>query len=77
MSNLIADIVKILRNIFKSKRLHKVYVYFRCYDFVNSVEPLAEKICYCLGLRKEWEVHQKELDRLFKLIFGENHDKDI
>jgi len=34
--------------------------------------PLAEKICYCLGLKKEWEVHQEGLDRLEKLIFGED-----
>jgi len=25
-----------------------------------------------LGLKKEWEVHQEGLDKLNKLIFGEN-----
>jgi hypothetical protein len=29
-----------------------------------------------LGLKKEWEVHQEGLDKLHKLIFGEDAEKD-
>jgi hypothetical protein len=29
-----------------------------------------------LGLKKEWDVHQESLDRLEKLIFGEDVKKD-
>jgi hypothetical protein len=29
-----------------------------------------------LVLRKEWDVHQESLDKLHKLIFGEDAEKD-
>ena len=46
------------------------------FDQDDFLYPLAEKICYCLGLKKEWDVHQEGLDKLHKLIFGEDAKKD-
>ena len=74
LSEFIANTIMWLMRLFKTRKLHYLYVYLKYeQDFLY---PLAEKICCCLGLRKEWDVHQKELDRLEKLIFGEDAEKD-
>lgn len=74
ISEFIANIIMRLMRLFKTRKPHCLYVYLKYeQDFLY---PLAEKICYCLGLKKEWDVHQKELDRLEKLIFGEDAEKD-
>lgn len=70
ISEFIADTIKPLGKLFKSRKIHYLYIYFKYeQDFLH---PLAEKICYCLGLRKEWNLYQEELDRLEELIFGED-----
>ena len=70
ISELIANIIMWLMRLFKTKKPYYLYVYLKYeQDFLY---PLAEKICRCLGLRKEWDVHQESLGRLEKLIFGEN-----
>ena len=75
ISEALANIIMWLMRLFRTRKPHYLYVYFKCeQDFLY---PLAEKICYCLGLRKEWEVHQEGLDRLEKLIFGEDENKKI
>lgn len=74
ISEAIANIIMWFMRLFKTRKPHYLYIYLKYeQDFLY---PLAEKICYCLGLRKEWEVHQKELDRLEKLIFGETNEKE-
>ena len=74
ISEFIANIVMWLMRFFKTRKFHYLYIYLKYeQDFLY---PLAEKICYCFGLRKEWNVHQEELDRLEKLIFGESAEKD-
>lgn len=74
ISEFIANIIMRLMRLFKTRKLHYLYVYLKYeQDFLY---PLAEKICHCLGLRKEWNVHQEGLDRLEKLIFGEDVQKD-
>ena len=75
LSEFVANIIMRLMRLFKTRKPHYLYVYLKYeQDFLY---PLAEKICYCLGLRKEWDFHQKELDRSEKLIFGENENKKI
>ena len=75
ISEFIANIIMWFMRLFKTRKPHCLYVYLKYeQDFLY---PLAEKICYCFGLRKEWEVHQRELDRLEKLIFGEDENKKI
>ena len=74
LSEFIGNIIMGLMRLFKTRKPHYLYVYLKYeQDFLY---PLAEKICYCLGLRKEWDVHQESLDRLEKLIFGEDAEKD-
>jgi hypothetical protein len=74
ISEFIANVIMWFMKLFKTRKPHYLYVYLKYeQDFIY---PLAEKICYCLGLTKEWKVHQEELDRLEKLIFGENTEKD-
>ena len=74
ISEFIANIIMGLMRLFKTRKPHYLYVYLKYeQDFLY---PLAEKICYYLGLKKEWDVHQEGLDRLEKLIFGENIKKD-
>lgn len=74
ISEFIADIIMWLMRLFQTRKPHYLYVYLKYeQDFLY---PLAEKICYCLGLRKEWNFHQEELARLEKLIFGEDAKKD-
>ena len=74
ISEFIANRIMCLMRLFKTRKPHYLYVYLKYeQDFLY---PLAEKICRCLGLRKEWNVHQESLDRLEKLIFGENAEKD-
>ena len=75
ISEFIANIIMWLMRLFKTRKPHYLYVYLKYeQDFLY---PLAEKICYCLGLRKEWDVHQKSLDALEELIFGEYENKKI
>ena len=70
ISEFIANIIMWLMRLFKTRKFHYLYIYLKYeQDFLY---PLAEKICYCLGLRKEWDVHQEGLVRLARLIFGEN-----
>ena len=70
ISEFIANKIMWLMRLFKTRKPHYLYVYLKYeQDFLY---PLAEKICYCLGLRKEWDVHQEGLVRLARLIFGEN-----
>jgi len=67
ISELIANIIMWFMRLFKTRKPYYLYIYLKYeQDFLY---PLAEKICYCLGLRKEWNVHQEELSRLEKLIF--------
>ena len=74
ISESIANIIMWLMRFFKTRKPHYLYVYLKYeQDFLY---PLAEKICRCLGLRKEWDVHQESLDRFEKLIFGEDVQKD-
>ena len=74
LSEFIANIIMWLMRLFKTRKPHCLYVYLKYeQDFLY---PLAEKICYFLGLKKEWDVHQESLDRLEKLIFGEDAEKD-
>ena len=74
ISESVANIIMWLMRLFKTRKPHYLYVYLKYeQDFLY---PLAEKICRCLGLRKEWDAHQEGLDRLEKLIFGENTEKD-
>ena len=70
ISEFIANIIMWLMILFKTRKPHYLYVYLKYEQ--GFLYPLAENICYCLGLKKEWEVHQEGLDRLEKLIFGEN-----
>lgn len=74
ISESVANIIMWFMRLFKTRKPHYLYVYLKYeQDFLY---PLAEKICYCLGLRKEWGVHQEELNRLEKLVFGEDVQKD-
>ena len=73
ISEFIANIIMWFMRLFKTRKPYYLYIYLKYeQDFLY---PLAEKICYCLGLRKEWNLHQEELDRLEKLIFGEDLKK--
>lgn len=74
ISEAIANIIMWFMKLFKTRKPHYLYIYLKYeQDFLY---PLAEKICYCLGLRKEWEWHQEGIDRLHKLIFGEENEKE-
>ena len=74
ISEFVANIIMWLMRLFKTRKFHDLYIYLKYeQDFLY---PLAEKICRCLGLRKEWDVHQEGLDRLEKLIFGEDVEKN-
>ena len=74
ISEAIANIIMWFMKLFKTRKFYYLYIYLKYeQDFLY---PLAEKICYWLGLRKEWNVHQEELDKLEKLIFGEDVKKD-
>lgn len=55
----------------KSKKLHKIYVYFKCYDFVNFVDPLTKMFCSILGLKKELESYREESKKWFEKYFGD------
>ena len=73
ISEFVANVIMWLMRLFKTRKPHYLYIYLKYeQDFLY---PLAEKICYYLGLKKEWEVHQESLDRLEKLIFGEDVEK--
>ena len=76
ISEFIANIIMWLMRLFKTRKphYHYLYIYFKYEQ--HFLYPLAEKICYCLGLKKEWEVHQESLDRLHKLMFGEDVERD-
>jgi hypothetical protein len=74
LSEFIANIIMWLMRLFKTRKYHYLYVCFKWEQ--EFLYPLAEKMCYCLGLKKEWDVHQESLDRLEKLIFGEDVKKD-
>lgn len=72
ISEAIANIIMWFMRLFKTRKPYYLYIYLKYeQDFLY---PLAEKISYCLGLRKEWECHQEGIDRLHKLIFGEDHE---
>jgi uncharacterized protein YpbB len=74
LSEFIANIIMWLMRLFKTRKPYYLYVYLKYeQDFLY---PLAEKICYYLGLKKEWDVHQEGLDKLHKLIFREDVKKD-
>lgn len=72
ISEFIANAIMWIMRLFKTKKPHCLYVYLKYEQ--DYIYPLAKKICFCLGLKNEWAVHQKSLDELHKLIFGENFD---
>lgn len=74
LSKFVANTIMWLMRLFKTRKPHYLYVYLKYeQDFLY---PLAEKICYCLGLKKEWDEHQKSLDALEELFFGKHAKKD-
>jgi hypothetical protein len=74
ISEAIANIIMWFMKLFKTRKPYYLYIYLK-YEQV-FLYPLAEKICYCLGLRKEWGIYQEGIEKLHKLIFGEEKDNE-